>query len=43
MGSRLRETPKGNKVEKTKNLKKTRTEGMKIIKSIFGEQLEDSS
>lgn len=41
--SRRREKPKGNKVEKTKNLRNTGTEGMKIIKSIFGEQLEQDS
>lgn len=43
MESRLREKPKGNKVEKTKNLRNTGTEGMEIIKSIFGEQLEQDS
>lgn len=34
---------KGNKVEKTKNFRNTGTEGMEIIKSIFGEQLEQDS
>lgn len=30
-------------VEETKNLRNTGTEGMEIIKSIFGEQLEQDS
>lgn len=43
MERRLREMPKGNKVVETKNLRNTGTEGMEIIKSIFGEQLEQDS